>query len=145
MCLYAQISLSQRFSSVCRTKYSMCDDDKTFRHLAKIYSAFHANMSRSNEFSGGITNGAAWFVLYSFILQFSLDQKAYYHIAESGKLIYYCFKVKISQQSWLHCNKLASIDINQISPSWSTEKRGNSEKIKMLGRDVWIQSNLVTF
>ena len=51
----------------------MCDDDKTFRHLAKIYSAFHANMSRSNEFSGGITNGAAWWVLSSFILYFSLD------------------------------------------------------------------------
>lgn len=51
-------------TSDARTKYSMCDDDKTFRYLAKIYSGSHVSMSRSNEFSGGITNGAAWYPLY---------------------------------------------------------------------------------
>ncbi|XP_057857488.1 carboxypeptidase SOL1 isoform X2 [Cryptomeria japonica] len=47
-----------------REKYSKCPDDETFRYMAAIYSHHHYNMSKSNEFSGGITNGAQWYPLY---------------------------------------------------------------------------------
>lgn len=47
-----------------RARYSQCDDDKTFRYLAKVYSGFHVNMHQSAEFPEGVTNGAAWYPLY---------------------------------------------------------------------------------
>eukprot|EP00250_Pteridium_aquilinum_P018190 c23981_g1_i2 orf=864-1883(+) len=47
-----------------RTRYSMCDDDETFRYLAKVYSGSHISMLKSTEFSEGVTNGAAWYPLY---------------------------------------------------------------------------------
>lgn len=47
-----------------RTGYSKCDDDETFRYLAKVYSNFHGSMFNSTEFSEGVTNGAAWYPLY---------------------------------------------------------------------------------
>ncbi|KAH9331143.1 hypothetical protein KI387_003251, partial [Taxus chinensis] len=47
-----------------RERYSECPDDETFRYMATIYSHHHNNMSKSNEFSGGITNGAHWYPLY---------------------------------------------------------------------------------
>ncbi|KAH9569375.1 hypothetical protein CY35_03G130100 [Sphagnum magellanicum] len=47
-----------------RTTYAVCPDDETFRHLAGVYSQHHMLMSKSKEFVGGITNGAAWYPLY---------------------------------------------------------------------------------
>ncbi|GER49725.1 carboxypeptidase D, partial [Striga asiatica] len=38
--------------------YYGCPDDQTFRFLASLYSRSHYNMSLSQEFPGGITNGA---------------------------------------------------------------------------------------
>ena len=46
------------------THYSACPDDKTFIHLAKSYAALHSHMNASEEFVGGITNGAAWYPLW---------------------------------------------------------------------------------
>jgi uncharacterized membrane protein len=43
-----------------RKRYYGCPDDKTFRHMASVYSQSHYNMSLSKEFEGGITNGALW-------------------------------------------------------------------------------------
>ncbi|TKW19614.1 hypothetical protein SEVIR_4G031700v4 [Setaria viridis] len=44
--------------------YYGCPDDKTFRHMASVYSQSHYNMSLSKEFEGGITNGAFWYPIY---------------------------------------------------------------------------------
>lgn len=44
-----------------RRNYYACPDDETFRFLASVYSRSHHNMSLSNEFQGGITNGAHWY------------------------------------------------------------------------------------
>nr|GEZ36927.1 carboxypeptidase SOL1 isoform X2 [Tanacetum cinerariifolium] len=44
--------------------YYACPDDEAFRYLAKLYSCSHYNMSRSNEFESGITNGAYWYPIY---------------------------------------------------------------------------------
>ncbi|EER89180.1 hypothetical protein BDA96_10G039200 [Sorghum bicolor] len=44
--------------------YYGCPDDKTFRHMASVYSRSHYNMSLSKEFEGGITNGAFWYPIY---------------------------------------------------------------------------------
>ncbi|XP_024542018.1 carboxypeptidase SOL1 [Selaginella moellendorffii] len=46
------------------SKYTESPDDSTFRFLASVYSKAHRNMSKSHEFPGGITNGAAWYPLY---------------------------------------------------------------------------------
>ncbi|PUZ62241.1 hypothetical protein GQ55_4G341000 [Panicum hallii var. hallii] len=45
-------------------RYYGCPDDKTFRHMASVYSQSHYNMSLSKEFEGGITNGALWYPIY---------------------------------------------------------------------------------
>lgn len=44
--------------------YSACPDDAVFKRLATLYSTTHTTMHSSWEFSGGITNGADWYVLY---------------------------------------------------------------------------------
>lgn len=44
--------------------YYGCPDDKTFQHMASVYSRSHYNMSLSKEFEGGITNGAFWYPIY---------------------------------------------------------------------------------
>lgn len=44
-----------------RKDYYACPDDETFRFMAGVYSLSHHNMSFSEEFKGGITNGAAWY------------------------------------------------------------------------------------
>ena len=41
--------------------YSASPDDATFRYLAKVYAAAHADMHDSKEFAEGITNGAHWY------------------------------------------------------------------------------------
>jgi carboxypeptidase D len=45
-------------------RYTPCPDDLLFRSLASTYAKAHKKMSTSSSFSGGITNGAAWYVLY---------------------------------------------------------------------------------
>ncbi|VFQ86746.1 unnamed protein product [Cuscuta campestris] len=44
--------------------YFACPDDETFRYMANIYSHNHHNMSLSQEFPEGITNGAYWYPIY---------------------------------------------------------------------------------
>eukprot|EP00850_Spirogloea_muscicola_P009169 SM000051S17529 [mRNA] locus=s51:49125:54313:- [translate_table: standard] len=44
--------------------YSGCPDDASFRMLASAYAQAHPTMAASTEFKNGITNGAAWYVLY---------------------------------------------------------------------------------
>ncbi|XP_076925436.1 carboxypeptidase SOL1-like [Bidens hawaiensis] len=44
--------------------YYACPDDETFRYMAKLYSESHYNMSQSQEFKAGITNGALWYPIY---------------------------------------------------------------------------------
>ena len=46
------------------TTYSASPDDKTFKYLAKTYADAHPAMNQSEEFEGGITNGAAWYPLW---------------------------------------------------------------------------------
>ena len=45
------------------THYSASPDDKTFILLANSYASLHPQMNTSTEFTGGITNGAAWYPL----------------------------------------------------------------------------------
>lgn len=45
-------------------QYSASADDAVFKTLAMTYSNAHTEMHNSWEFSGGITNGADWYVLY---------------------------------------------------------------------------------
>eukprot|EP01113_Clastostelium_recurvatum_P006430 TRINITY_DN1289_c0_g1_i1.p1 TRINITY_DN1289_c0_g1~~TRINITY_DN1289_c0_g1_i1.p1 ORF type:complete len:496 (+),score=119.62 TRINITY_DN1289_c0_g1_i1:80-1567(+) len=45
-------------------RYSACPDDRVYKELASTYANTHSWMSRSNEFTNGITNGAEWYVLY---------------------------------------------------------------------------------
>ncbi|XP_042494833.1 carboxypeptidase SOL1 isoform X2 [Macadamia integrifolia] len=47
-----------------RKEYYACPDDKAFQHMASAYSRSHYNMSLSQEFVGGITNGAFWYPIY---------------------------------------------------------------------------------
>ncbi|KAG0615555.1 hypothetical protein M758_5G050600 [Ceratodon purpureus] len=45
-------------------KYATSPDDSTFKYLAGVYANNHPVMSKSKEFVGGVTNGAAWYPLY---------------------------------------------------------------------------------
>lgn len=45
------------------TSYSASPDDAVFRHLASVYANAHLDMHKSQEFPGGITNGAHWYPL----------------------------------------------------------------------------------
>lgn len=45
------------------TSYSASPDDAAFRHLASVYANAHPDMHKSQEFPGGITNGAHWYPL----------------------------------------------------------------------------------
>ncbi|ONM03040.1 Carboxypeptidase SOL1 [Zea mays] len=55
--------LNNDFTSYNKHYYG-CPDDKTFQHMASVYSRSHYNMSLSKEFEGGITNGAFWYPIY---------------------------------------------------------------------------------
>jgi len=44
--------------------YAASPDDSVFKDIALLYAKTHASMSRSSEFTNGITNGAEWYVLY---------------------------------------------------------------------------------
>lgn len=45
-------------------EYSASPDDELFQDLALAYSTQHTRMYESDHFDNGITNGAAWYVLY---------------------------------------------------------------------------------
>ena len=47
-----------------KTHYSESPDDAAFIHLAKVYAEAHGRMANSEEFPGGITNGARWYPLW---------------------------------------------------------------------------------
>lgn len=91
-----------------RTRYSMCEDDKTFRYLASTYSQSHAIMPSSKEFSSGITNGAAWYPLYG-----GMQDWNYIH----GKCME--LTLEISQTKWPLNTELEGIwGQNRLSMLW---------------------------
>lgn len=50
------------------TQESLTEDDNAFRYLASAYANAHPTMHKDNNcgnhtFAGGITNGAAWYIL----------------------------------------------------------------------------------
>lgn len=67
------------FFHYCSKSYYACPDDETFRYMAKLYSGSHFNMSQSQEFKAGITNGALWYVTCSKIFKI---QKVPYDFTE---------------------------------------------------------------
>jgi len=44
--------------------YAASPDDEVFKYIALTYAARNPSMRNSGEFPNGITNGAAWYVLY---------------------------------------------------------------------------------
>lgn len=78
-----------------RKHYFGCPDDKTFHYMASMYSRWHYNMSLSNEFEGGITNGALWYPIYG-----GMQDWNYIH---GG-----CFELtlEISDNKWPNANEL---------------------------------------
>jgi len=44
--------------------YEASPDDDVFVYISTLYANTHTTMSTDGEFPGGITNGAAWYVLY---------------------------------------------------------------------------------
>ncbi|MCO5552782.1 hypothetical protein L7F22_006299 [Adiantum nelumboides] len=88
-----------------RTRYSQCDDDKTFRYLAKVYSGSHVDMHRSTEFSEGVTNGASWYPLYG-----GMQDWNYIH----GKCM--DLTLEITEDKWPPENELKGIwEANRLS------------------------------
>ncbi|XP_024022850.1 carboxypeptidase SOL1 isoform X2 [Morus notabilis] len=81
-----------------RRNYYACPDDDTFRFLASVYSRFHHNMSLSDEFQGGITNGASWYPIYG-----GMQDWNYIH-AGSFELT-----LEISDNKWPPANELATL------------------------------------
>uniref|UniRef100_A0A803NGN8 Peptidase M14 domain-containing protein n=1 Tax=Cannabis sativa TaxID=3483 RepID=A0A803NGN8_CANSA len=81
-----------------RRVYYACPDDETFRFLASVYSRSHYNMSLSNEFPGGITNGAYWYPIYG-----GMQDWNYIH----GD----CFELtlEISDNKWPPAHELATL------------------------------------
>ena len=47
-----------------RAEYAACPDDAAFRRLARAYADGHPTMHLSEEFAGGITNGAEWYPVW---------------------------------------------------------------------------------
>ncbi|KAJ8479602.1 hypothetical protein OPV22_023329 [Ensete ventricosum] len=88
-----------------RKQYTASPDDKTFRYMASLYSRSHYNMSMSQEFEGGITNGALWYPIYG-----GMQDWNYIH---GG-----CFELtlEISDNKWPQANELPIIwDYNRKS------------------------------
>ncbi|XP_031743068.1 carboxypeptidase SOL1 isoform X2 [Cucumis sativus] len=88
-----------------RKDYYACPDDETFRFMASIYSRSHHNMSFSQEFQGGITNGAAWYPIYG-----GMQDWNYIH---GG-----CFELtlEITDNKWPPANELPTIfEYNKLS------------------------------
>ncbi|XP_059279959.1 carboxypeptidase SOL1 isoform X1 [Lycium ferocissimum] len=85
--------------------YYGCPDDETFRHMASIYSHSHHNMSLSEEFPGGITNGAYWYPIYG-----GMQDWNYLHAS--------CFELtlEISDDKWPNASELPTLfEYNKMS------------------------------
>uniref|UniRef100_A0A7C9EW66 Peptidase M14 domain-containing protein n=2 Tax=Opuntia streptacantha TaxID=393608 RepID=A0A7C9EW66_OPUST len=88
-----------------RKEYYACPDDQTFQFLASVYSRSHYNMSLSQEFPGGITNGAAWYPIYG-----GMQDWNYIHAG--------CFELtlEISDNKWPNASELSTIwEYNRMS------------------------------
>ncbi|KAG9456849.1 hypothetical protein H6P81_001357 [Aristolochia fimbriata] len=88
-----------------RREYYTCPDDKAFRYMASVYSSSHYNMSQSEEFDGGITNGALWYPIYG-----GMQDWNYIHEG--------CFELtlEISDNKWPNANELPVIwEYNRMS------------------------------
>ncbi|KAJ8541478.1 hypothetical protein K7X08_002294 [Anisodus acutangulus] len=85
--------------------YYGCPDDETFKHMASIYSHSHHNMSLSEEFPGGITNGAYWYPIYG-----GMQDWNYLHAG--------CFELtlEISDDKWPNASELPTLfEYNKMS------------------------------
>ncbi|KNA15694.1 hypothetical protein SOVF_095880, partial [Spinacia oleracea] len=88
-----------------RREYYASPDDETFQLLAGVYSHAHYNMSKSKEFPGGITNGAAWYPIYG-----GMQDWNYIHAG--------CFELtlEISDNKWPNASELSTIwEYNRMS------------------------------
>ncbi|KAA8537958.1 hypothetical protein F0562_027462 [Nyssa sinensis] len=88
-----------------RKIYYACPDDDTFRFMASVYSRSHYNMSLSEEFQGGITNGASWYPIYG-----GMQDWNYIHAG--------CFELtlEISDNKWPAANELPTLwEFNKMS------------------------------
>jgi len=70
-------------------------DDEFFRHVAHVYAQAHVRMAASTEFSGGVTNGGAWYQLYGGM------QDASYILDDSFEITVELSKVKWPASSTL--------------------------------------------
>ncbi|KAF5194662.1 Carboxypeptidase sol1 [Thalictrum thalictroides] len=88
-----------------RRTYTTCPDDKTFRYMANVYSHSHYNMSLSEEFQDGITNGAAWYPIYGGMQDWNYIYGG-------------CFELtlEISDDKWPNAKELPTIwEYNRLS------------------------------
>ncbi|XP_073284773.1 carboxypeptidase SOL1 isoform X1 [Primulina huaijiensis] len=88
-----------------KKNYYGCPDDETFKFLATLYSRSHYNMSQSEEFPGGITNGAFWYPIYG-----GMQDWNYIHFG--------CFELtlEISDNKWPSVNELPLLwEYNRMS------------------------------
>ncbi|XP_022133691.1 carboxypeptidase SOL1 isoform X2 [Momordica charantia] len=88
-----------------RKYYYACPDDETFRFMASVYSRSHHNMSFSQEFQGGITNGASWYPIYGGMQDWNYIQGG-------------CFELtlEITDNKWPPADELATIfEYNKLS------------------------------
>lgn len=69
--------------------YSKSPDDELFRSLALAYSSKHERMYASKDFPQGITNGAAWYVLYGGMQDWNYIEANTYDVT-----------VEISNRKW---------------------------------------------
>ncbi|KAF0983280.1 hypothetical protein FDP41_010345 [Naegleria fowleri] len=61
---YPYDSVSPTVSNAESAYYSASPDDEFFKMVAKAYANANPDMKNSQEFTGGITNGAYWYVLF---------------------------------------------------------------------------------
>ena len=88
------------------TSYSAAPDDATFRYLASSYAKAHPTMSKSAEFEGGITNGAAWYPLWGGMQD--------WHYVQTGT---YSLTVEVDDEKWPSEDKLGAIVDEHVSAS----------------------------
>ncbi|KAG5525332.1 hypothetical protein RHGRI_031869 [Rhododendron griersonianum] len=112
-----------------RKYYYACPDDKTFKFLASVYSRSHHNMSLSEEFQGGITNGASWYGSVKCKSLNSYAEEMIFMQKLSGYPIYGgmqdwnyihggCFELtlEISDNKWPTANELPTLwELNKMS------------------------------
>ena len=88
------------------TSYSAAPDDATFRYLASSYAQAHPTMSKSAEFEGGITNGAAWYPLWGGMQD--------WHYVQTGT---YSLTVEVDDEKWPSEDKLGAIVDEHVNAS----------------------------